>query len=409
MKPAFYFLLALVLFSSCTTPENKKSQLPQGDYIFSILFQDDENKTYKLPIEVSLTSENNGPLIKIKNGKEIITVKEINWRNDSLLFKMPVFLSEFKLAFQNEKFIGEFILKDREEPISYLVTGKKSTERFASKQANSNIQGNWKTTFTYPDGEAYPAIGEFYQEGNIVTGTFLTETGDYRYLKGVLDEDSLKLSAFDGSHVFLFLAELDNDSLKGIFKGSNSHLEYWKAQKNEIFKLGNPDSLTYLKPGFKSIEFNFPNLKGEEVTFPSEKFNNKVVIVQLMGSWCPNCMDETAFFTELYDKYKPQGLEIISLAFERFKDFNKASSAVSRVKTHFDAKYHFLIAGTSSKENASNALPMINAVMSYPTAIFINKKGEVVKIHTGFSGPGTSEYTPYVLETTGLVEELLSE
>ena len=117
-------------------------------------------------------------------------------------------------------------------------------------------------------------------------------------------------------------------------------------------------------------------------------------------------MDETAFFTELYEKYNPQGLEIISLAFERFKDFDKASSAVNRVKTYFDAKYHFLIAGTSSKENASNALPMINAVMSYPTAIFINKKGEVVKIHTGFSGPGTSEYTPYVLETTGLVEKL---
>lgn len=409
MKPAFYFLLAVFLFSSCSTPENKKSQFPQGDYIFSILFQDDENKTYKLPIEVSLTSLNNGPLIKIKNGKEIITVKEINWRNDSLLFKMPVFLSEFNLAFANEKFVGEFILKDREEAISYFVTGKKSTERFTAKQANTNIQGNWKTTFTYTDGEAYPAIGEFFQEGNIVTGTFLTETGDYRFLKGVLDEDSLKLSAFDGSHVFLFLAQLENDSLKGIFKGSNKHIEYWKAQKNEIFKLGNPDSLTYLKPGFKSIEFNFPNLLGEEVAFPSEKFNNKVVIVQLMGSWCPNCMDETAFFTELYEKYNPQGLEIISLAFERFKDFDKASSAVNRVKTYFDAKYHFLIAGTSSKENASNALPMINAVMSYPTAIFINKKGEVVKIHTGFSGPGTSEYTPYVLETTGLVEKLLSE
>ena len=50
-----------------------------------------------------------------------------------------------------------------------------------------------------------------------VTGTFLTETGDYRYLEGVVDGDSLKLSCFDGSHAFLFHAALDQDSFRGRF------------------------------------------------------------------------------------------------------------------------------------------------------------------------------------------------
>jgi len=408
-KINLFFILILLIISGCNSPEKKPLALPTGDFVFSILFQDETEKTFKLPIEVNISSLAGKPLLEIRNGKEIIKVKEIEWRNDSLFFNMPVFLTEFALGYSEENFQGTFIKNDREIPVKYEVIGVKGYQRFNANSTQLNIQGNWKTKFSYPEGESYPAIGEFFQDGNQITGTFLTETGDYRYLKGVLDEDSLKLSAFDGSHAFLFLAQIKDDSIQGIFKASDTHIEYWKAEKNETFKLANADSLTYLKPGSKGISFSLPNLEGETITFPSEKFEGKVVVVQLMGSWCPNCMDETVFLTELYNKFNPKGLEIISLAFERFKNFDKAAAAVNRVKTHFGSQYHFLIAGTSSKESAAKVLPMINAVMSYPTAIFINKKGHVVKIHTGFSGPGTSEYAPYVVETTAIIEKLLSE
>jgi len=57
---------------------------------------------------------------------------------------------------------------------------------------------------------------------------------------------------------------------------------------------------------------------------------------------------------------------------------------------------------------AAKALPMLNKVISYPTAIFIDKKGKVREIHTGFSGPGTGEDDEqYKKETQELIEELL--
>jgi hypothetical protein len=35
---------------------------------------------------------------------------------------------------------------------------------------------------------------------------------------------------------------------------------------------------------------------------------------------------------------------------------------------------------------------MLNQVISFPTMVIIDQQGNVVNIHTGFSGPGTGEY-----------------
>ena len=129
-----------------------------------------------------------------------------------------------------------------------------------------------------------------------------------------------------------------------------------------------------------------------------------------MGTWCPNCVDETKFLSPFYDKYKPKGLEIIGLAFERTDDFDKAVSNVNRLKAKFQANYEFLITMKTGSQQASEALPMLNKVMAFPTTIYIDKKGDVRKIYTGFYGPATGEnYTKYIKETTAFVEKLLAE
>ena len=47
---------------------------------------------------------------------------------------------------------------------------------------------------------------------------------------------------------------------------------------------------------------------------------------------------------------------------------------------------------------------------SYPTSIFIDKKGNVRKIHTGFNGPATGDkYSEFIVEFESFVVELLSE
>ena len=140
--------------------------------------------------------------------------------------------------------------------------------------------------------------------------------------------------------------------------------------------------------------------------FSDERFKDKVTIIQIMGSWCPNCMDESRYYTELYNKYNSAGLEVVGLSFERSDEFEIAKKVLGKALLDLNIPYPVLIAGTPRE--SSKQLPWLTPIKSYPTSIFIDKNGNVVKIHTGFYGPGTgSLYTEFCTETEGLINELL--
>jgi thiol-disulfide isomerase/thioredoxin len=174
--------------------------------------------------------------------------------------------------------------------------------------------------------------------------------------------------------------------------------------------LPNPETLTFLNPGYKRLAFSFKDIEGNVVSLSDKRFRNKVVIVQLMGSWCPNCMDETSYLVDVYKKYHAEGLEVIALAFERESDELNAIRNLSRWRTHFSIPYTILLAGSSSKDEASEKLPMLNRVLSFPTTIIIDRKMKVRRIYTGFSGPGTGEYyTDFTNRMDLLLVDLLGE
>src|SRR6185312_16650319 len=88
----------------------------------------------------------------------------------------------------------------------YAVVNRK--DRFSADHgaAEKDISGRWDVSITRANGTIRKAVALFDQQGNIVTGSFLTPSADYRYLDGIVTGDSLMLSAFDGDNVRLFEA-----------------------------------------------------------------------------------------------------------------------------------------------------------------------------------------------------------
>lgn len=396
-----------------TTITTSDNQLPTGIWRLEM-----DLGEAKLPFNFELErEEKNGSgyfYATIINGKEKIKTLPFHLTDsDSIYFKMPV----FDCAFEGKRTgPGEFsgvwanYSKSKNYRIPFVARSGEAY-RFAEGKSTLNVSGKWEVTFSKNTPDEYKAVGLFEQTGTKVTGTFLTETGDYRYLEGNVNGNEMNLSCFDGSHAFLFTSfKNESGDLIGTFYSGNHWKDNWVAVRNESFELTHPDSLTFMKDGFESISFSFPDLSGNTVSFPSEKYDGKVVIIQIMGSWCPNCMDETRLLTEFHKKYNARGLEVISLCFERSSDFNVASDNVKLHQSHLGASYDFLICGPASKESAAKALPMLNHVMSFPTSIFIDKKGKVRKIHTGFYGPGTGGYYyNFVDKTSSFIEKLLAE
>ncbi|MCO6500543.1 MAG: TlpA family protein disulfide reductase [Vicingus serpentipes] len=370
-----------------------------------------------IPVDAQITKSNNSYEIIFTNASEKIKCKSINViiKNNTIKINDPFFNTWFEAKIvSSTKMEGFWYKENKEYKIPFTATND-DTERFPkpkpTEKPSLNITGKWAVDFSKNDPENhYKSVGLFQQDGDHLTGTFLTETGDYRYLEGNMYGENFYLSCYDGSHLFLFKATLKNDTLKGWFWSGKHWEEPWEAYRNDGFELTHPDSLTYLKEGYDQLDFTFPNLQGEQVSLSDKKYENKVVIVNVMGPWCPNCKDETAYLTELYNKNHALGLEIIALSFDRSDDFETAKNNILKLKNYFNSDYDFLIAGKASKIESAKSLPMLNHVMSYPTSIFIDRKGSIRKIRTGFYGPGTGDYyLRYVEQTNDFIAKLLAE
>lgn len=346
--------------------------------------------------------------------EKIGSVVEKTELENLFLIKMPIFDSEFQFSINENNLFGFWLNKAKGENYKIDFSAQKqenNTSRFAviKQETNAYFEGKWETVFSPGSEESYNALGLFSQSGQSITGTFLTETGDYRFLQGNVSGDSLYLSCFDGSHAFLFAAKLENDSLFGMFYSGTHWQEPWTARLNETFELRDPFSITEVVNG-QTLEFSLPDLEGNMVNYPDPRYTEKVVIIQLLGSWCPNCMDETAFLTQLYDSYHAQGLEIIGLSFEVPESLEDKTKRVRELKDHFQANYEFLIGGKADKHEAEKLLPILNNVVSFPTTIFIDRDGVIRKIHTGFYGPGTGKYyLEYVNQMQSFIQKLLNE
>jgi thiol-disulfide isomerase/thioredoxin len=356
-------------------------------------------------------------IIYIINGAERLLVNEVRQKGDSLFIKMPFYDSYFALrVVDSQNLRGNWIKNygDHLVVIPFFAVFNVS-QRFPVYMAPAfNISGRWSVHFKGAK-DSTESVGEFRQSGSRVTGTFLTITGDYRYLEGVVSGDTLKLSTFDGGHAYSFISKIldSNKMIDGFYYAGAVSIETWVAEKNQQAKLPDEFSQTQLKNSDNAIlHFRFPDLNGRLVSIADPVYKNKVVIIQILGSWCPNCMDETRFLAPWYIQNKSRAIAIIGLAYERTTSFANTNRLLQPFITRFNVTYPILATGVSVDDSlrTEKTLPEIQKIIGFPTTIFIDKKGVIRKIETGFNGPGTGEhYEMFKKEFNELINTLLSE
>ena len=383
------FFALLFLATACKKMKKRKNTLPrEGVWRAEIKL-----KEGWLPFNFKLSYEGNAPLMSIENGEELIAVEEMLMTNDSLIVKMPVYHSEIHLTLADDSMQGEwwYLSKGRDYRLPFrAVYG--ADYRFLPDSAlqapAQDISGKWKTIFNPGDSAREElAMGVFHQEGNKLKGTFDSPTGDYRYLEGIVSGDSLYLSEFDGAFAYLFKAKI-GDTIQGILYSGKSGVYPWIAYRDEEFTLPTPENLTRLREGEDQITHTFTDMNGNPVRLQDERFRGKVLVVEVMGTWCPNCKDEARLLAELYEKYKGQGLEIVSLAYERTGEFEKERDNIQHVINGLNLPYPVWFAGKIG--DVESQIP-IKHLRAYPTTFFIDRNEKIRKIHTGFSGPATGE------------------
>jgi len=364
-----------------------------------------------------LTQNADGIQAFVTNGPETIKIPQVKWDGTNLRMEFDYFRSAVEASISNEtgELQGLWTRWKGDRQVAQLrFKAKRQEERVSYPEAGEPWLGKYRVKFS---GSSEPAIGVFRRDSSTkpesegVVGTFLTPTGDYRYLAGGVSQGELSLSCFDGTHVYLFRCRKDTQgNLSGDFwSGSNSH-QTWTGIRDDQVELPDGFGLTKSREDVDWGALKFPDLSGQLRSLEDPEFRGKARLVYLFGSWCPNCHDAAKFFGELEREYGERGLKVIGLAFEATGDFTMDSEQVRVYQRRHEANYPLLVAGIADKEVASRSLPFLERVKSFPTAILVDSQGKVRHVYTGFNGPATEEaYQEQAKQFRALIEQLLDE
>jgi len=410
MMPRFF--LTILLFVSIFDSLGQKNTAPQlGPWRVEVKHFSG-NLPFNFIISKGKTSKTFD--IKIQNGSEKFSLGESFFRGDSLVIPFDLYDSEIVGLLTSAKKMNGFWIMKRDGKAIFripLEASAGSTERYTHlKPSKINVSGNWMADFSSDENIHSPGVGMFKQVGNSVTGTFLKTSGDYRFLQGNVSGDSLFMSYFDGSYCMQIRVKVKGKAFEGNFYTGLAGKRNLKATLNPKASLPDLKKVTYLKPGFDRIDFSLPDPEGNKISLQDARFKGKVVVIELMGSWCPNCIDESRFLAPYYKKNKSKGLEVIGLSFEYSDDIKISGPKIKNFIAKIGIPYPIVLAGKPDDPTIEKVLPMLHKINGYPTTFIIDKQGKVREIHTGFSGPGTGMYhTDWIQEFDKTIQALLTE
>lgn len=416
--------LGMVLgLSSCLTFGDKYESLPPGIWRgVLVLSQEtddfDEHTGGELPFNFEVIYDRPDSFyIVIHNGDERIIVDDIRTgvdrttARDTIFINFPVYDTHITAQYEEDAIEGWWVVRNRPNyRVKFKAVHAKPYRFFEMDEPPAaDLTGRWDCTFGLDKDMPTRSVGEFVQRGNKLTGTFMSLTGDDRFLEGTVSGDRVFLSVFDGTHAYLYEAKiLPDGSLTGIYRSGNHYKTYWSATKADsltLHDLGNPLQLTQTQSD-APISLSFPDPDGRFWDIHQPPLSGKPKIIQITGTWCPNCRDESLFLLDYLAEHPDPGFELMAIAFERHTDTLKALEAIRTYRDKMNIPYPITYGGTNQKSNASEMLPMLDKVVAFPTLLFLDRQNRVVATHTGFAGPATSEYVTFKRDFENLVAKI---
>ncbi len=341
------------------------------------------------------------------NGDEKVTSSSGTFRNGALELSFDEYGTMLRARLENGALTGEYDRGTRGKPYPFRAKPFAAVE--VGDRDIPSIAGLWNIQVKSSKGEsAWQLIVR--QSGAEASAAILRIDGDTGTLTGTYRDGKFVLSHFSGARPLRLELTPSTDGTLAVVQNQDKPLTAVRADQalaKGLPQPSDPSRFTSVKDPTEPLRFSFPDLDGRIVSNTDPKFQGKVVIVAIGGSWCPNCHDETPFLVELYNKYKSRGLEIVELSFEeeaqlknpvRLRAFNK----------RYGVEYTVLLPGEPNELNEK--MPQGVNLNSFPTTFFLGRDGRVRSAHAGFPSKASGRFhTEAKEEITALVERLLAE
>ncbi len=339
------------------------------------------------------------------NGDQKVTSGSGQFDGSRLVLNFDYYAARLTAQLRDGKLTGTY----RRAATEYPFEARRFQPPSSATGKVPEIAGLWDVEVESAKGEkAWHFIVK--QSGAELSAAILRVDGDTGVLEGSWRDGKFVLSHFDGARPLLLEVTPQPDGSLQLLQNGQNHLVAFRSSEARAKGLPeptDPSRHTAVQDPTVPFHFAFPDLTGKIVSDTDARFRNKVVIVAIGGSWCPNCHDEAPFLVELYRKYQARGLEIVSLSFEE-DDQLKDPARLRAFIRKYGIEYPVLVPGEPSELSAK--LPQAVNLNAWPTTFFLGRDGRVRSVHAGFAGKASGAFhTEMRDEVTRLIERLLAE
>jgi thiol-disulfide isomerase/thioredoxin len=343
---------------------------------------------------------------RLCNGPTCQSLTGVRQVGDSLVFELGDYAASIAAEIRGDSLLGRYANVGRKGP--RVIPFRAARGSWPAQSGTPALLGRWDAWFLSGFDQS-PRVLEFRNGSLGLEGTVISNSGDYGLFWGTAAGDSLVIAHFDGSFVYLLTGRLEGDTLRGTFHaGLRSQTEFVATRSTGRRHLTPPTEVT--RADTSALSFAFPDLDGRMVRSTDERFRDRVVLLDIFGTWCPTCHDAAPGLVRLYRDYHSRGLEIVGVAFEVTGDSAQDAPMVRRYRDKFGIGFPLLLGGVSDAEAVSAALPQLDGFTAFPTTIFLGRDGRVRRIHAGYFGPAIAgQQDELVREFRREVERLLSE
>jgi thiol-disulfide isomerase/thioredoxin len=372
----------MVLFASC----QRTQRMPEKSFWTGTL---ELAPGVDLPFQMNLDFSGLKPSGYFLNGEEKTSIPEIERDGKDVTLKFSEYSAEMRATWDGSGLRGNYSRIRSTGTKSLKFTASPETEPAPAARVDSTV-----ATGNYQVGET--TVAKLWSKDGASYGTFIATDGDLGLLVGrAAAGKGLQLNRFNGwQAISIVLGQADDGTLRGkYYAASNDKPQDLVLRPRADLNIQIPErQQTAMKDAGAGYAFSGVSLDGQTVRSTDERFKGKALIVDIMGTWCHNCLDEAPLLAQLQREHGKDGLEIVGLAFEISDDPALAKKNLQLFKDRFGITYTLLFCGSLDDENIKKQIrSQVDHFFAYPTTFFLDKNHKVQFVHSGFNGPGTGD------------------
>ena len=391
-RPLLFFLLLTV--TSC----QRRRDIPErSNWTGTVELKEGKVLPFRMNLDFS-GAKPAGYFVVGSGGDEKTPIPEISRNGDSLVLGFSEYSAEVRATWNGSEWSGAYnrIRSDGTKSLKFRALPGDSipNERPVESSRVALPAGNYQVLFQGEDKVDDTTAAKFWSKDGALYGTFIAPDGDYGLLAGQQAGNGIQLNRFTGWQAIVIELESSGGTWSGKFyAASNDKPRAFVLQPGADLNIEKPaGQRTAMKNPQAELAFSGVSLSGETVRNTDQRFKGKALIVDIMGTWCHNCLDEAPILQQLQQQFGKDGFEVVGLAFEITGDPALAKKNLQLYKDRFGLTYTLLFCGSLDDENVKKQIhSQLDNFFAYPTGIFIDKNHKVQSIHSGFKGPGAGE------------------